>query len=236
MMMMEYYCNVAKHVSFRPINFVPVCRGVQLSVGGIFSSGKQSPTLQLSEVKQRLIDLTDTVQPNGVRATPEQRKKLDLACRDLEALNPTKDPANSDKMTGFWRLLYSDFAEKGSSGGKLGPFVADVFQDLDLNRGFIVNSLKLGFPPISGGLKAKKTVKDGNTWQIEFEKAANDIFGLRFQSKKFPPGEFIRLWKITYLDDDFRIMRARRPETREEDAYIFILKRDDGSRFDVNFQ
>jgi hypothetical protein len=67
-------------------------------------------------------------------------------------------------MNGFWRLLYSDFNEKGSSGGKLGPFVADVFQDLDSKSGKIKNLLKLRFPPIQGGLLAKQIVKDPNTW------------------------------------------------------------------------
>lgn len=44
----------------------------------------------------------------------------------------------------------------------------------------------------------------------------------------------IRLWKITYLDEDFRIMRARRPETSEDKSFIFILRRDEQSRFDID--
>eukprot|EP00981_Chlorochromonas_danica_P007079 scaffold1551_cov164-Ochromonas_danica.AAC.7 len=139
-------------------------------------------------------------------------------------------------MNGFWRLLYSDFSEKGSSGGKLGPFVGEVYQDLDSKVGRIKNLIRVRSITLKGGLQAKQTVKDANTWQIEFLNTASTLLGfLPFQKKVFPPGEFIRLWKITYLDDDFRILRARRPETSEDKAYIFILRRDEPNRFQVKF-
>jgi hypothetical protein len=40
----------------------------------------------------------------------------------------------------------------------------------------------------------------------------------------------LRYWKITFLDDDFRILRARRPEVSKDDAFIFIFARDEKAR------
>ncbi len=67
-------------------------------------------------------------------------------------------------MNGFWRLLYSDFNPPATSSGKLGPFVGEVFQDLNSNIGEIRNILRLNFPPIQGGLVARQTIRDPQTW------------------------------------------------------------------------
>lgn len=67
-------------------------------------------------------------------------------------------------MNGFWRLLYSDFSEKGSSGGKLGPFVGEVYQDLDSKVARIKNLIRVRSITLKGGLQAKQTVKDASTW------------------------------------------------------------------------
>ena len=79
-----------------------------------------------------------------------------------------------------------------------------------------------------GELVAKQRVRDQNTWQIEFLYAANSILGLPLPRINFPQEEGkkeIRLWKITYLDDEFRILRARRENAPESDAFIFILRK-----------
>jgi hypothetical protein len=78
-----------------------------------------------------------------------------------------------------------------------------------------------------GELLAKQVVLDKNTWQIEFVNARNSIFGLALAKVNFPQEEGkkeIRLWKITYLDKDFRILRARRSDSvSEADSFIFVL-------------
>lgn len=65
---------------------------------------------------------------------------------------------------------------------------------------------------------------------IEFDYILNKIFGISLPIKHFPPGDQIRLWEITYLDEDLRIMRARRVEKESKESFIFILKRDESSR------
>lgn len=65
--------------------------------------------------------------------------------------------------------------------------------------------------------------------QIEFIDIENYFAGFKFQSKAFTTKE-IRYWKITYLDDDFRVLRARRPETDEKESFIFVFIRDEAAR------
>ncbi len=67
-------------------------------------------------------------------------------------------------MNGFWRLLYTDFDPPATSAGKLGPLTGTVYQDLDGNAGQIINYLKIGFPKIEGGLVARQSVLNPNTW------------------------------------------------------------------------
>lgn len=61
-------------------------------------------------------------------------------------------------------MLYTDLSPPATSAGKLGPFVGDVFQDLDSAQNTITNLLKISFPPIKGGLVAKQTILDPQTW------------------------------------------------------------------------
>ncbi|CAM9457405.1 unnamed protein product [Ectocarpus sp. 13 AM-2016] len=54
--------------------------------------------------------------------------RIQEVAKELNALNPTKDPARSPLLAGRWRMLYSTVP--GPSSGRLGPFVGDVFQDI----------------------------------------------------------------------------------------------------------
>ncbi len=69
-------------------------------------------------------------------------------------------------MEGFWQLVYSDFTPPAPSSGKLGPFVGAVFQDLEPSKQQITNLLDISFPPIRGGLVAKQSIKDPQTWYL----------------------------------------------------------------------
>ena len=161
----------------------------------------------------------------------------------LEKYNPTSVPAYSSKMNGMWKLLYTDFAPAAASSGKLGhsniylqipplayllihptgPFIGDVYQNLDSNVGIIKNILKLDFLRVEGSLIAKQSIVNGNTWQIEFDRVENSVAGFQLPVTKFKTRE-IRYWEIVYLDNDLRILRAKRPEATE--SFLFILRRE----------
>lgn len=97
--------------------------------------------------KQKLANVMKNCGKNGVKASKEQRLEIAELVKTLEASNPTRRPAYSEKMNGYWRLLYTDFSPAAPSSGQLGPFVGDVFQDLDGKNNIIKNILKISFPP-----------------------------------------------------------------------------------------
>jgi len=160
---------------------------------------------------------------NGINVDSVTRKEITSLVEYVESTNPTKSPALSNKMNGYWRMLYTDFDPPAESSGKVGPFTAEVFQDLDSNKKVIKNILKLDFPRIEGFLQANQEVVDYNTWSIDFDFVSNKIFGIQTPTKKFPTKSQIRLWRITYLDNNLRIMRARRVEASDDESFIFIL-------------
>ena len=84
---------------------------------------------------------------------------------------------------------------------------------------------------------ASQRIYNKNTWEITFSYLENIFLGITMPRKEFPGigsgEEQIRLWEITYLDNDLRIMRARRKdedegeggEMKEKESFIFILKK-----------
>ena len=181
---------------------------------------------------------------NGASRTKEQESNIDSYVKVLEKYSPTSSPAYSSKMDGMWKLLYTDFTPAAASSGKLGrlntyllvypylfthsftgPFIGDVYQKLDSNLGIIKNILKLNFLGVEGCLVAKQSVLDSSTWQIEFDRLENSVAGFKLPVTKFKTRE-IRLWKIVYLDNDLRILRAKRPDSAE--SFLFILRREQG--------
>lgn len=89
----------------------------------------------IQQLKQELFQQINLAKPNGLKATPEIKQTLNKIVKDVEKMNPTSKPAYSELMNGFWRLQYSDFFPPSTSSGKLGPFVGDVFQDLNSKQG-----------------------------------------------------------------------------------------------------
>lgn len=177
------------------------------------------------ETKRLIFEACSLVQPNGLTATFKQRQDILSLIEIMEGSNPTRDPALSNLMGGFWKLLYTT-AESGGNVGKFGPFVGNVYQDLNPSQNSIKNIGRVDFPPIFGVLVADQSVKDSNSWQITFDKLDLSIFGVRIISKKFP-ANIVRIWEITYLDRDLRILRARQPDKSREESQIFVLRREE---------
>ena len=92
------------------------------------------------EIKRLLLDACDKGKPNGLSSTPALRDEIRSLVEALEASNPSRNPADSKLMAGFWRLLYTTSTE-GGNAGKLGPLVGAVFQDIDPDAGIIKNCL-----------------------------------------------------------------------------------------------
>lgn len=193
---------------------------------------------RIKELKNDLFFLTSkTISTNGIDASIEQRDDINKCVENLKKLNPTKRPAYaSSLLKGKWRLTYTDISI-APSNGKIGPFIGKVYQDLCpatskiTKDGYVKNILDLSL--INGELCAIQSIYDDNTWRIDFDYVENKLLGIPFQKKEFPAigeeGSQTRLWKLIYLDEDLRILRAgilpnnSNPKSKNEQQEDFLF-------------
>jgi len=158
----------------------------------------------------------------GVKAEDSTRRAVEAALAALEAANPTPSPALSHGMAGEW--AYSDAPPP--SNGVLGPFTGRAFQNIDLAAGEYENLLKVGDgdrPWLSASLVATWEVLDDSTWKVFFRDITIRLGGVPLLRKRFQ--DTTRVWKVTYLDADTRIMRAGRTGAPEDD-FVFYMQRE----------
>jgi len=100
-----------------------------------------------------------------------QKETIRSVAEALETVNATPRPALSKFSDGAWKCLYTN--APGPSGGKLGPFIGRVYQDVDLARMQYVNVLKVGRkgaePWLEARLVATWDVVEDDTWEVKFE-------------------------------------------------------------------
>eukprot|EP00802_Teleaulax_amphioxeia_P008404 Tamp_08413.p4 GENE.Tamp_08413~~Tamp_08413.p4 ORF type:complete len:178 (-),score=30.40 Tamp_08413:1136-1669(-) len=143
-----------------------------------------------------------------------------------EALvSPTQNIATSPIVDGVWKLIFT--TTTGSSGGKLGPFVGNVFQDIRYSDGKYYNILRLG--PVEAVLSAHWDVVNNDKWDVTFDDIKLDVFGLTLVNKEFGSGRDQTLetldtvaggdetarsstnggsWDLKYADDSLRVLYA----------------------------
>eukprot|EP00854_Cymbomonas_tetramitiformis_P022477 gene22477-27125_t len=171
------------------------------------------------------------VAPNGLEANADEQAKIAQLVTQLESKNPTSTPARSELMGGFWRMLYTDM-EPAPSSGKLGPFIGAVYQDLRPKEDKILNLLKVGLPPIRGGLTADLQIISDDTWRITFDNVQQFLGPFKVQTKVFDRvTPEVRLWKVTFLDEDIRVLRAKKEDASDEESFIFVMERSEPERF-----
>mmetsp|Transcript_23709 Transcript_23709/g.51291 ORF Transcript_23709/g.51291 Transcript_23709/m.51291 type:complete len:204 (+) Transcript_23709:392-1003(+) len=79
------------------------------------------------------------------------------------------------------------------------------------------------------GVGSAKSVNEGDvdygatTWKVDFESITLSLFQIPIFTQQFKAGTS-RTWKMTYLDDDTRIVRAGKTG-REEEDWIFYMRR-----------
>lgn len=61
------------------------------------------------------------------------------------------------------------------------------------------------------------------SWTIQ---VYNYLAGVKIQEKKFDVGTERRIWEMTYLDRDFRVLYGRKEDMASEEGFIFILERE----------
>lgn len=194
-----------------------------------FQLKPQQKLVQAQGWKESLIQIgTKLMSSEADPPSRAQKQTIRSIAESLETVNATPSPALSPLSTGTWKCLYSD--APGPSGGRLGPFVGRVYQDVDMAAKKYVNILQVGkkgtAPWLSARLVATWEVKDAETWEVQFQHLELRVWGRRLLHQEFK--DVRRLWKMTFLDEQLRVVRARRPEKREDQAFLFVLQRDNG--------
>ena len=64
----------------------------------------------------------------------------------------------------------------GASGGKLGPFVGEVQQEVDIADGLYVNYVRVG--PLTGELEATWEVVNKNQWKVTARRVCGFFWGI----------------------------------------------------------
>ncbi|CAM9988683.1 unnamed protein product [Sphacelaria rigidula] len=113
----------------------------------------------------------------------------------------------------MWDLVYT--TTSGSSGGKLGPFIGKVQQEVDIAEGLYVNYVRLG--PLTGRLDATWEVINQKQWKVIFQTIAFLLWGTQVVKKELGQEG---LWTLSYLDQDMRILTARSFEKKNGNLYI----------------
>lgn len=203
------------------------------------NTGQQNKAALAQEYLTELEGLIAQAPKNGIDTPADLESQILETCQQLESCNPTPKPVtNTDKMNGFWKMSWTNFAPAAPSCGKLGPLVGTVYQDILLGEsGVAKNILKIDLPPIAGELVAAPSVVNDSTVAIAFESVGNKLAGILPLGPQiqFEKNKEIRLWEHVYLDDTYRIIYARRQE--ETDAslrgFLYIMKRADEERFET---
>ena len=152
---------------------------------------------------------------NGLSCTDAEAAEIDEVVSMLEAQNPTPNPAESPLLDGTWRLLYT--STKGGSAGKLGPFVGTVKQVITFGEDYYNEVALRGVRAV---LAAHWEVLSPTSWSVIFDTLTIRVLGRRVVEKPFPPGQ-TGIWRMTYLSEDLRILRASGSNSPDvENVYV----------------
>lgn len=95
----------------------------------------------------------------------------------LTMMSPSHKP-----LIGMWDLVYT--TTSGSSGGKLGPFIGKVQQEVDIAEGLYVNYVRLG--PLTGRLDATWEVINQKQWKVGICSRTFYFFARRYFRSRVP--------------------------------------------------
>lgn len=172
----------------------------------------------------------------GQYATPSQRSRIDELVSQLESMNPTDNPVDTDVIDGDWVLAYA--SQKLFEGSPLLAVAArpvlqvgQVRQYISVDEGRIINEVDIiAFPELSAVVKtsARLTPVGGERLEVTAEKTTVtggsffdrvDLGGLSFdipveqiysRIKGTAPDSYI---DTVFLDKSLRISRSKNGKT-----------------------
>lgn len=241
-------CGAVKSSSHR---VPPVFTAAVADASSSLSSATEAAAIaQAKQQIEQVISNTDKGRSSSL--TPSQRSQILTKLSALEAICPLDEPARDVRMDGPWIVMYTDAPPP--SNGRLGPFKGVAKQVIDLKEGTYKNELYVGGDGkdedenawLSAVLMATWKEWDGvyldhdstetaivddgksvdygaTTWRVDFISLTLSLFQIPLFTQKFKAGT-ARTWKMTYLDDDTRIVRAGKTG-RDDDDWIFYMRR-----------
>ncbi len=105
--------------------------------------------------------------------------------------------------------------------------MGEVLQVIDQGAGEYVNFVRLAAGAVEGALEATWEVTGQNEWKVVFKNITFKVLGIPVVDKKPLPNQ-AGVWKLTYLDEDLRILYAAGMTNEGKPAKvsnIYILKR-----------
>jgi hypothetical protein len=182
----------------------------------------------------------------GRSASKSQRDEIHGSISKLESMCQLSEPARDERMNGPWVVLYTDAPPP--SNGQLLIWKGIAKQVIDLQCGRYTNELYVGGKGpdedqdawLKAVLDARWEEWDGiymdnsgdtapggdygaSTWKVTFETLKISLFNIPMFTQQFKEGT-ARTWKMTYLDDNTRIVRAGKTG-REDDDLLFYMRR-----------
>lgn len=178
--------------------------------------GALFPFLQAKKDKEVVKkELLDAIAPleRGAEASDEDIARVDKIARELEALNPTKDPLQSPFLNGKWELLYttsSSILKKERlkflrpNGAIYQAINTDTLRAQNLQTWPYFNQVTANLEPVN----SKKVI-------VYF-----DFFKIGGLISVKAPGRARGELEVTYLDDELRLSRG-------DKGNLFVLIMDD---------
>ena len=176
------------------------CSAFNVLKGLRFGPARTSGFPSVINLKEDLVRLSRGTS-NGIKASPQRRVEIQNVIDQLNKQNKVKKLTSNSLIDGSWELLYT--TNEGSSAGKIGPFVGKVEQNVQLSAGVYTNVVKL--PGFSACLTATWDNLSDTKWRVLFQRISFSVLGFKIAENSL---EAVGIWRMTYLDDDLRILTA----------------------------
>ncbi|KAL2649485.1 hypothetical protein R1flu_017613 [Riccia fluitans] len=167
------------------------------------------------DTQKAKIELFEAIAPleRGAIATDEDIARVDLITKELEKLNPTKEPVKSPLLNGKWKLIYttSESILKKSRPSILRPN-GPIYQAINTDT---LRAQNLESWPFFNQVTANLVPVSSSKVAVNF-----DFFKIAGLISIKAPGRAGGELEITYLDEDLRVSRGDR-------GNLFVLVMED---------
>jgi len=194
-----------------------------------FGDGKKRDLAQCKS--ELLIAIADV--DRGLKATDEERDKIENLIRAMEAGNPTKTPLKNPLLNGRWALLYTTARGILGEGNPIRPS-GPIYQSIDIFGLRILNEQAYEpVPFVRWTTSAEGDLYPKSNSRAEVKFGNYRVGGLKVQAPPSDPARRMIEWELevsgkgtpawidnTYVDENLRV-------ARDHKGNVFVMKRDD---------